>query len=203
MGADLHRTQPRQARPGQLSGLSFIPPTHANSYLDGLLVAERGNVGGAPQGKPAPLPMLANVAGSYLWAWTSVWAALELLLQILPVALGLRSTIDAGLAHVFFSWTLHAIVYFWLMPTYIAYYTIVRRAIGGRIYGDTMARLAFIPFLVVATPIGIHHTFADPQVDVGFKFIHSTFTALVALPTLLTVFTVCASVEIEGRLRGG
>ena len=38
MGADLHRTQPRQARPGQLSGLSFIPPTHANSYLDGLLV---------------------------------------------------------------------------------------------------------------------------------------------------------------------
>ena len=26
MGADLHRTQPRQARPGQLSRLSFIPP---------------------------------------------------------------------------------------------------------------------------------------------------------------------------------
>ena len=29
------------------------------------------------------------------------------------------------------------------------------------------------------------------------------FTALVALPTLLTVFTICASVEIAGRLRGG
>jgi cytochrome c oxidase subunit 1 len=28
---------------------------------------------------------------------------------------------------VFFSWTLHAVVYFWLMPTYIAYYTIVPR----------------------------------------------------------------------------
>ena len=42
-----------------------------------------------------------------------------------------KSTIDAGLARVFFSWTLHAIVYFWLMPTYIAYYTIVPRAIGG------------------------------------------------------------------------
>ena len=33
MGADLHRAQPRQARPGQLSGLSFIPPTHANSAI--------------------------------------------------------------------------------------------------------------------------------------------------------------------------
>lgn len=40
-------------------------------------------------------------------------------MQILPVALGFRTRIDAGLARVLFSWTLHAIVYFWLMPTYI------------------------------------------------------------------------------------
>ncbi len=157
----------------------------------------------ANPGTPVPLPMFANVAGSYLWAWTAVGAALELLLQILPVAFGLRSTIDAGLSRVFFSWTLHAIVYFWLMPTYIAYYTIVPRAIGGKIYSDTMARISFILFLVVAMPIGMHHTFADPQVGAGFKFIHSAFTALVALPTLLTVFTICASVEIAARLRGG
>jgi len=153
--------------------------------------------------KPVPLAMFANVAGSYLWAWTAVGAALELLLQIIPVALGLRSTIDAGLARVFFSWTLHAIVYFWLMPTYIAYYTIVPRSIGGRIYSDTMARVSFILFLIVAMPIGIHHAFEDPQVGAGFKFIHSAFTALVALPTLLTVFTICASIEIAARLRGG
>ncbi|MDX8449486.1 b(o/a)3-type cytochrome-c oxidase subunit 1 [Mesorhizobium captivum] len=152
---------------------------------------------------PVPLAMFANVAGAYLWAWTAVGAALELLFQILPVALGLKSTIDAGLARVFFSWTLHAIVYFWLMPTYIAYYTIVPRAIGGKLYSDTMGRIAFILFLVVAMPIGIHHAFADPQVGAGFKFIHSAFTAMVALPTLLTVFTICASVEIAGRLRGG
>jgi cytochrome c oxidase subunit I len=154
-------------------------------------------------GEPVPLAMFANVAGSYLWAWTAIGAALELLLQILPVALRLKTTIDAGLARVFFSWTLHAIVYFWLMPTYIAYYTIVPRAIGGRLYSDTMGRIAFVLFLVVAMPIGIHHTFADPQVGAGFKFVHSAFTALVALPTLLTVFTICASVEIAGRLRGG
>jgi cytochrome c oxidase subunit I len=154
-------------------------------------------------GRPVPLAMFANVAGSYLWAWTAVGAALELLLQLIPVALGLTSTINVGLARVFFSWTLHAIVYFWLIPTYIAYYTILPRAIGGKIYSDTMMRLAFIAFLVVAMPIGIHHTFGDPEVGAGFKFIHSTFTALVALPTLITVFTICASVEIAGRLRGG
>jgi cytochrome c oxidase subunit 1 len=157
----------------------------------------------ANPGAPIPLAMFANVAGSYLWAWTAVGAALELLFQIIPVAFGLKATIDAGLARVFFSWTLHAIVYFWLFPTYIAYYTIVPRAIGGKLYSDTMGRIAFILFLVVAMPIGIHHTFEDPQVGAGFKFIHSAFTALVALPTLLTVFTICASVEIASRLRGG
>jgi cytochrome c oxidase subunit 1 len=163
-----------------------------------LAVWKRANPGAA-----VPLPMYANVASSWLWGWTAVGAAAELIFQILPVALGFKPTIDAGLARVFFSWTLHAIVYFWLMPTYIAYYTIVPRAIGGKLYSDAMARISFVLFLVVAMPIGIHHTFADPQVGAGFKFIHSAFTAIVALPTLLTVFTICASVEIAGRLRGG
>jgi cytochrome c oxidase subunit 1 len=153
--------------------------------------------------KPVPLAMFANVAGSYLWGWTAVGAALELLFQIIPVAVGLKDTIDAGLARVFFSWTLHAIVYFWLIPTYIAYYTIFPRAIGGWLYSDAMARISFILFVVVAMPIGVHHLFADPQVGAGFKFMHSLFTGLVALPTLLTVFTICASAEIASRLRGG
>jgi cytochrome c oxidase subunit 1 len=154
-------------------------------------------------GAPVPFAMFATVAGSYLWGWTAVGAALELLFQIIPVALGWRDTIDAGLARVFFSWTLHAIVYFWLVPTYIAYYTILPRAIGGRLFSDRMGRIAFIMFLVVAMPIGIHHAFEDPQVGPGFKYLHSIFTALVSLPTLLTIFTICASVEIAARLRGG
>lgn len=157
----------------------------------------------ANPGAPVPLPMFAGVAAAYLWGWTAVGAALELLFQIIPAALGLSRTIDAGLARVFFSWTLHAIVYFWLMPAYIAYYTIVPRAIGGRLFSDAMGRLAFILFLVVAMPIGIHHLFMDPQVGGGFKFMHTVFTGMVALPTLLTVFTIAASVEIAGRLRGG
>jgi cytochrome c oxidase subunit I len=154
-------------------------------------------------GAPVPLAMFANVAGAYLWGWTAVGAAIEVIVLILPVALGLKTTIDAGLSRVLFSWTLHAIVYFWLMPTYIAYYTIFPRAIGGRLYSDAMARIAFILFVVVAMPIGVHHLFADPQVGAAFKFIQSVFTATVALPTLVTIFTICASAEIAGRLRGG
>ena len=154
-------------------------------------------------GVTVPLAMFGNVAGAYLWAWTSVGAAVEILLLILPASLGWTDTINAGLARVLFSWTLHAIVYFWLMPAYIAFYTIVPRAIGGRLYSDTMGRVAFALFLVFSMPIGIHHLFADPQVGAGFKFVHAVMTAMVSIPTFLTVFTIVASVEIAARLRGG
>jgi cytochrome c oxidase subunit I len=167
-----------------------------------MLVNERAWKRANP-GKPLPLAMFANLAGAYLWAWTAVGAAVEILVQILPVALGLRTRIDAGLARVLFSWTLHAIVYFWLMPTYIAYYTILPRAIGTRLYSDTMGRIAFATFLVCAMPIGIHHLFADPEVGSGLKMMHTIFTGMVALPTLLTIFTITATVELAARARGG
>lgn len=154
-------------------------------------------------GATVPLALYGTVAGAYLWAWTSVGAAVEVLVLILPASLGLTDTINAGLSRVFFSWTLHAIVYFWLIPAYVAFYSIVPRAIGGRLYSDTMGRVAFALFLVFSMPIGIHHLFADPQVGAGFKFVHAAMTALVSVPTLLTVFTIVASVEIAGRLRGG
>ena len=157
----------------------------------------------ANPGATVPLAMYGNVAGAYLWAWTSVGAAVEILTLILPASLGFTDTINAGLARVFFSWTLHAIVYFWLMPAYIVFYTLFPRAIGGRLYSDTMGRVAFALFLVFSMPIGIHHLFADPQVGAGFKFVHAAMTAMVSIPTLLTVFTIVASAEVVGRLRGG
>jgi len=179
---------------------TFYPPMIANAfyYIGVVLVVVGSWIWVALMGIN-----MASVAGAYLWGWTAVGAAIEVLFQILPVALGLRTTIDSGLARTFFSWTLHAIVYFWLMPAYIAYYTIIPRAIGGRLYSDSMARISFILFLVVSMPIGMHHLFADPHVGSGFKFLHSVFTGLVTVPTLLTIFTISASVEIAARLRGG
>jgi cytochrome c oxidase subunit 1 len=66
-----------------------------------------------------------------------------------------------------------------------------------------MGRVAFALFLVFSMPIGIHHLFADPEVGAGFKFLHAAMTAMVTVPTLLTVFTIVASIEIAARLRGG
>src|SRR6267154_968149 len=154
-------------------------------------------------GQPVPLPMFAITATALLWAWTASGVTIELVGIVLPTALGLTTQIDAGLARTLFSVTLHAIVYFWLMPAYIAFYTLVPQAAGGRLYSDTMGRLTFIMFLVFSLPVGMHHLFMDPEHGSGFKFLQSFLTFLVALPTLLTVFSICASLEIAGRIRGG
>jgi cytochrome c oxidase subunit I len=154
-------------------------------------------------GKPVPLAMFAITATGLLWAWAASGVIVELLGIVLPHALGLTTQIDAGLARTLFSVTLHAIVYFWLMPAYIAFYTLVPQAAGGRLYSDTMGRLTFIMFLVFSLPVGMHHLFGDPEHGSGLKFVQSFLTFFVALPTLLTVFSICASLEIAGRANGG
>jgi cytochrome c oxidase subunit 1 len=157
----------------------------------------------ANPGQPVPLAMFATVANAVLWLWTTVGVAAELLFQVIPAAIGWKQTIDVGLARTLFSWTLHAIVYFWLIPAYIAFYTMLPHAAGGRLYSDTMGRLSFILFLLYSLPVGMHHLFMDPEHGSGFKFLQMMLTSLVTVPTLLTIFTISASLEIAGRLRGG
>ena len=94
-------------------------------------------------GERVPLPMFGVVTAALLWGWTSLGAALEMLFLILPVALGWKSTIDAGLARMLFSWTLHAIVYFWLLPAYIAFYTMAPGVAGGRLHINALVNTLF------------------------------------------------------------
>ena len=157
----------------------------------------------ANPGETVPLAMYGTVANAILWFITSLGVASELLFQLIPWSLGLIETVDVGLARTLFSWTLHAIVYFWLIPAYIVFYTLVPRAAGGFIFSDHMARVAFIMLLVFSVPIGLHHLYMDPFQAAGWKFLHMTGTFMVAVPTLITGFTVIASLEVAGRLRGG
>ena len=157
----------------------------------------------ANPGRAVPLVAFATVITALLWLWTSAGVALEILLQILPLKFGLVETIDPGLARTFFSWTLHAIVYFWLLPAYIAMYTIMPREAGGKLFSDELGRVAFVMLFIFSVPIGFHHLYMDPQQAAGWKLLHMFGTYMVAVPTLITGFTILASLEVSGRLRGG
>jgi len=154
-------------------------------------------------GEPVPLAMYGMTANAILWFITSLGAASELLFQLIPWSLGWIETIDVGLARTLFSWTLHAIVYFWLIPSYIAFYTLIPKAAGGKLFSDEVSRIAILMLLIFSVPIGMHHLYVDPMQSSGWKFVHMIGTFMVAIPTLITGFTVIASMEVAGRLRGG
>jgi cytochrome c oxidase subunit 1 len=89
------------------------------------------------------------------------------------------------------------------MPAYFAWYTVLPKLSGGRLFSDPLARVVFILFLLLSTPVGFHHQYADPGVPEGFKFIAMTNTMFLLLPSFLTAFTVVASMEYGARQRGG
>jgi len=130
----------------------------------------------AHPGETVPLAMYGTTANAILWFITSLGVASEVLFQLIPWSLGWIDTVDVGLARTLFSWTLHAIVYFWLFPAYIAMYTLLPKAAGGKLFSDQMGRVAFIMLLVFSVPIGMHHLFMDPFQAAGWKFLHMTGT---------------------------
>jgi len=110
---------------------------------------------------------------------------------------------DVILARTLFWFTGHPIVYFWLLPAYISWYTLVPQHAGGKLFSEPMARVSFILFLILSVPIGIHHQVTDPGISEVWKLVHALFTFVVFFPSLLTFFNVVASLEYSGRKRGG
>ena len=169
----------------------------------GITIAETISWKRENPGRPVPLAQFGMTANAILWAWTLVGVVVEVVFQLIPLSLGLAPSIDVGLARALFAWTLHPIVYFWLIPAYVVLYSIVPRAAGGYLFSDEVGRIAFVMLLVISLPIGLHHVFVDPEQAAGWKLMHALETFAVALPTLLTGFTIAASLETAGRLRGG
>ena len=62
--------------------------------------------------------------------------------------------------------------------------------------------MVFILFVLLSTPVGFHHQFADPGISAGWKLAHTVTTYAVIYPSLVTAFTVIASLEVAGRLKG-
>ncbi|NNF56461.1 MAG: b(o/a)3-type cytochrome-c oxidase subunit 1 [Acidimicrobiales bacterium] len=138
-----------------------------------------------------------------MWQLATIGVAVEILTMLLPFSLGLLDGTDPQLGRTFFWFTGHPLVYFWLLPAYISWYGLLPREAGGKLFSDSAARLAFWLFLLLSIPVGFHHQFVDPGIPNSWKLIHATLTYGVAFPSLLTLFTVVASLEYAGRKRGG
>ncbi|MBI2154121.1 MAG: cbb3-type cytochrome c oxidase subunit I [Candidatus Rokubacteria bacterium] len=150
-----------------------------------------------------PLAAFMSLVTFVMWTIASLGIAAEMLFMLIPWSLGLIGGTDALLARALFWFTGHPIVYFWLLPAYVSWYTLLPRQAGGRLFSDPLARVSFILFLILSIPIGFHHQFTDPGIEEGWKLLHAFLTFAVFFPSLLTFFNVVASLETGARARGG
>ncbi len=157
-------------------------------------------------GHPAvrtPLAAFMSLATMAMWTLASVGLAASMLFLLIPWSLGLVAGTDPLLTRTLFWLTGHPIVYFWLLPAYVSWYTLVPRQAGGRLFSDPMARGSFLLFLILSSPLGLHHQVTDPGIHEGWKLFQAFLTFAVFFPSLLTFFNVVASLEGAGRARGG
>jgi len=150
-----------------------------------------------------PLAAFMALVTFVMWTLASVGLAAEMLFMLIPWSLGLVQGTDPLLARTLFWFTGHPIVYFWLLPAYISWYTLIPREVGGKLFSDPMARLSFILFLFLSAPLGLHYQVTDPGIHEGWKLFQAMLTFAVFFPSLLTFFNVVASLESGARARGG
>ncbi|HEY7501456.1 MAG TPA: cbb3-type cytochrome c oxidase subunit I [Vicinamibacterales bacterium] len=154
-------------------------------------------------GQPIPLAMYGFAATVIVWLLATAGVAAEMLLMLIPWSLGYTKTVDPELARMLFWWFGHPLVYFWLLPAYVIWYTVLPRAAGGYLFSDPLGRLAFALFILLSTPVGFHHQFMDPGIASGWKMLHTFNTMWILYPSFVTAFTIVASLELAGRARGG
>jgi cytochrome c oxidase subunit 1 len=157
----------------------------------------------ANPGERTPFIAFGSLITMVMWQIATLGVAAEILGMLLPWSLGWVKGTDPQLARTLFWFTGHPLVYFWLLPAYVSWYGMMPKQAGGKLFSDSLARLAFWLFLLLSVPLGFHHQYVDPGVPPAWKFLHAILTYSVAFPSLMTAFTVAASLEIGGRARGG
>jgi cytochrome c oxidase subunit 1 len=196
---------------------TFYPPLQAHpAFYIGLTLVVVGSWGWAASmiaswrearrrqpGRPVSLPMHATAANAMLWLLATLGVAAEMLVQLIPWSLGLVDRIDPLLARTLFWFFGHPLVYFWIIPAYTIWYAVAPREAGGKLFSEPLGRMVFTLFLVLSIPVGFHHQFQDPGIPASWKLFHTFTTMAVSFPSLVTAFTVIASLEVAGRLRGG
>ncbi len=153
-------------------------------------------------GIPCPLAVYGIMANFVMWSVATVSVTIEVLFMLLPASLGWSELTDPEMARILFWFFGHPLVYFWLFPAYMSWYTMLPAQSGGKLFSDPLARVAFLMLAVFSVPVGVHHLFSDPGVSEVAKGIHTVFTFMVAVPSLMTAFNVGAALEQAGRRHG-
>lgn len=154
------------------------------------------------KGQFSPLFAFMTITTLIMWLIACLGVVATVLFQYIPLAFGWTDTINVELSRSLFWYFGHPLVYFWLLPAYIAWYVIVPKLLNVPVFSDSLARLAFVLFILFSIPVGFHHQLTEPGISNFWKFLQVALTFMVIIPSLMTAFTMFANFEISGRKKG-
>nr|WP_144919445.1 b(o/a)3-type cytochrome-c oxidase subunit 1 [Paenibacillus bovis] len=155
------------------------------------------------KGKLSPLFAFMTMSTLILWIIACLGVVAAVVFQYIPWAFGWVDTINVELSRSLFWFFGHPLVYFWLLPAYIAWYVVVPKLVGTKVFSDSLARFSFILFILFSIPVGFHHQLTEPGIPGFWKFLQVVLTFMVIIPSLMTAFSMFATFEISGRKKGG
>jgi cytochrome c oxidase subunit 1 len=155
------------------------------------------------KGQLSPLFAFMAIATIVMWIIACLGVVATVLFQFIPWAFGWVDTINVELSRSLFWFFGHPLVYFWLLPAYMAWYVIVPKLIGTKVFSDSLARLSFVLFILFSIPVGFHHQLTEPGISNFWKFLQVILTFMVIIPSLMTAFSMFATFETAGRKKGG
>jgi len=157
----------------------------------------------AHKGELSPLFAFMTITTIIMWIIACLGVVATVLFQYIPWAFGWVDTINVELSRSLFWYFGHPLVYFWLLPAYMAWYVIVPKLLGVKVFSDSLARLAFVLFILFSIPVGFHHQLTEPGISNFWKFLQVVLTFMVIIPSLLTAFSMFGTFERAGRKNGG
>jgi cytochrome c oxidase subunit I len=146
-----------------------------------------------------PIAAFGSVATWIVWDLATIAAAAEL---IIIVAGGSQNT-NPLLGRTLFWVFGQGLTYAWLLSAFTAWFAMMPKLAGGKLFSDPLARIAIVLVVIFAIPAGLANQYNDPGISAGLKALSNAFAYALAFPGLITLFTVLASLEYAGRLRGG
>ncbi|MYL50861.1 cytochrome C [Halobacillus litoralis] len=155
------------------------------------------------KGQLSPLFAFMTVATIILWVIACLGVVAAVLFQFIPWAFGMVDGINVELSRSLFWYFGHPLVYFWLLPAYMAWYVIVPKILGTKVFSDSLVRLSFVLFILFSIPVGFHHQLTEPGIASFWKFLQTVLTFMVIIPSLMTAFSMFATFELRGRELGG
>ena len=120
---------PMQAHPLFYIGLTLVVVA-SWGWVWNMIVSWR-NARARNGDRPVSLAMHGTVANAMLWQLATLGVAAEMLFQLIPWSLGLVKTVDPIVARTLFWYFGHPLVYFWILPAYTIWYTVLPREAGG------------------------------------------------------------------------